>query len=311
MCESKFACSEVFKYRTRKKYILENYRLFFCEMKKLALATIIFTLISTLSSTGDEFQNTVKATLVSNVSSVKPGETFSVGVLFELKPGWHIYWKNPGDSGLPTTLNLNLPEGFEEGKLNWPVPEKFISNTVNLNYGYKDSILLWRDIKAPDDINRILPLEIKGRTSWVSCREICIPGETDVKLNLNSVYSFTSNSSSLFEKWEPKLPLKDDKLESFMTISEDIESDGNSKIHKITIEWKQNVKDFEFFPAPVNSLKLEDINYSHNEIENRSEITFTTSVFKGQKLNEKTLDSLLVWTDNKGKKTGIELPLKI
>lgn len=280
-------------------------------MKKLALITIIFTLISSLSSSSDEFKNTVKATLVSDVSSVKPGDTFSVGVLFELKPGWHIYWKNPGDSGLPTTLNLDLPKGFEEGSLKWPVPEKFISNNVNLNYGYKDSILLWREIKAPDDVSRIFPLEIKGKTSWVSCREICIPGETDVKLNLNFVYSFTANSSSLFEKWRQKLPLKNDKLENYMTISEDIENRGNSKLHKITIEWEQHIKDFGFFPAPPNSLKLEDINYSHNGIENRSQITFTTSVFKGHKLNVKTLDSLLVWTDKTGKKTGIELPIKI
>ena len=54
----------------------------------------------------------VKATLVADVSSIQPGQRFRLGVLYRIEPGWHIYWKYPGDSGIPTKIEWQLPQGF-------------------------------------------------------------------------------------------------------------------------------------------------------------------------------------------------------
>lgn len=280
-------------------------------MRKVFTAAVLFLLILSISTSADEFKNTVHVRLVSNVSSVKAGETFLVGVLYEIRPDWHIYWKNPGDSGLPTTLSLDLPDGYTAGDLKWPVPEKFISNEINLNYGYKESLLLWKEVKAPDNISRIMPVEIKAKTTWVSCREICIQGESDLNLKMNSFYAFTGNERELFKNWEDTLPLQNRNLEKFLSYREELNKDGENKHHKITIDWKTDVPDFEFFPDPENSINLENINLSHNKLDNTSEITFTSSLYDGQQVQQSKLGSVLVLIDSEGNRLGIEFPLKI
>ncbi|MGE5150002.1 MAG: protein-disulfide reductase DsbD domain-containing protein, partial [Rhodospirillaceae bacterium] len=64
----------------------------------------------------------IRAELVSEVSEVKAGEPFWVGLHFAILPKWHTYWKNPGDSGLPTEINWKLPAGAKADPIVWPAP---------------------------------------------------------------------------------------------------------------------------------------------------------------------------------------------
>src|SRR5438270_12740141 len=66
----------------------------------------------------------VKADLVTDATAVQPGKAFTVGIRLKIKPGWHVYWINPGDSGAPTTVKWKLPEGFVAGPVQFPVPQK-------------------------------------------------------------------------------------------------------------------------------------------------------------------------------------------
>ncbi len=66
----------------------------------------------------------VEAELISEVLSVKPGESFWTALRLRMEPGWHTYWQNPGDAGLPTTIEWELPAGFSAGPLLWSFPEK-------------------------------------------------------------------------------------------------------------------------------------------------------------------------------------------
>src|SRR6202521_1913436 len=68
----------------------------------------------------------VAARLVPEAGSVAPGGTLWVDLHLDIAPGWHTYWRNPGDSGLPTEIAWNLPAGFSAGDIVWPVPEHFI-----------------------------------------------------------------------------------------------------------------------------------------------------------------------------------------
>ena len=63
-------------------------------------------------------------------------------LLLSMDPDWHVYWKNPGDSGLPTTVDWDLPPGFTAGPLQWPVPERFESDGL-VTYGYSGKVLLF------------------------------------------------------------------------------------------------------------------------------------------------------------------------
>src|ERR1700755_1591095 len=79
-------------------------------------------------------QGHIEAELVSDVESVQPGQPFLVGVRFKIDSDWHIYWKNPGDSGIPPKITWNLPPGFTVGDLQWPVPKRIEVATL-INYG--------------------------------------------------------------------------------------------------------------------------------------------------------------------------------
>src|SRR5687768_7951944 len=87
-------------------------------------------------------QDLVKAKLLADVSAVKPGEAFTVGLRLSIEPGWHVYWTNPGDSGAPTSVKLKLPAGFKAGPVQYPVPIRFNQPGDVLGYGYEDELML-------------------------------------------------------------------------------------------------------------------------------------------------------------------------
>ena len=68
----------------------------------------------------------VKAELISQTTSVQPGSSIRLGVLLTQEPGWHTYWKTPGDTGLPTTIDWSLPEGWKAGSIQWPTPKLYV-----------------------------------------------------------------------------------------------------------------------------------------------------------------------------------------
>src|SRR6202007_43184 len=76
----------------------------------------------------------VKAELVAGTGSVAPASDLWVDLRLAIAPGWHVYWRNPGDSGLPTTIDWRLPPGFSAGNIRWPVPEHFVQSGIG-NYG--------------------------------------------------------------------------------------------------------------------------------------------------------------------------------
>src|SRR5688500_19515152 len=88
----------------------------------------------------------VQAQLLADVSAVKPGEEFTLGVLLKIKPKWHIYWKYPGDAGLPTTVKWKLPDASAaaspQPELRFPLPVRFDQPGDVVGYGYKDEVLL-------------------------------------------------------------------------------------------------------------------------------------------------------------------------
>src|SRR6266513_3182638 len=90
----------------------------------------------------------VTVRLVPELSAVAPGATLWIDLHLDIAPGWHTYWRNPGDSGLPTEVAWQLPEGFSAGEIAWPVPEHFVLGGIG-NYGYGGSADLLVPITPP------------------------------------------------------------------------------------------------------------------------------------------------------------------
>ncbi len=111
------------------------------------------------------------------------GGVSRLGVKYVVAPGWHIYWENPGETGIPTTVDLTLPEGFTAGPVRYPGPETFMMPGDLTNYGYEGEVVVLADLTAP----AALPGdgEIKAETHWLVCRaEQCVPGSAALSLSL-------------------------------------------------------------------------------------------------------------------------------
>ena len=128
------------------------------------------------SSAPDQGKPRVEGALLVDVTQVKPGDTFRAGVRFRLDPGWHIYWKNPGDSGLETEVAWDTP-GSTVGPLKWPFPDTFrTSDGFITTYGYDDQAILVADVKASEDVTSGA-LTLSAAVEALVCEVHCIPAE--------------------------------------------------------------------------------------------------------------------------------------
>lgn len=150
----------------------------------------------------------VRAELVAHApEGVAPGQPLWLGLSIAHQPEWHTYWKNPGDSGLPTQLEWQLPAGLEAGAIAWPLPE-IIRVGPLANYGYEDRLLLpvpvqvAPDFKAPDGDT----LTIRLHASWLVCRVECIPEEGNFTLQL-PVRSATALHAEAFAAAQARQPV--------------------------------------------------------------------------------------------------------
>jgi thiol:disulfide interchange protein DsbD len=124
----------------------------------------------------------VQAQLVSELQSIRAGEPFWVGLHLRMAPGWHTYWKNPGDSGLATRLRWTLPAGFQAGEIQWPYPRVFSQGPVT-SHGYADEVLLPVKVTPPSSL---APGEVtlSARADWLECEQVCRPGRAELSLAL-------------------------------------------------------------------------------------------------------------------------------
>jgi thiol:disulfide interchange protein DsbD len=125
----------------------------------------------------------VTATLLSEQAWIAPGRPLTLAVRLEMDPGWHTYWENPGDSGLPTRIQWELPAGLAAGPILWPAPERFGQGPV-VSYGYSGDVLLMSRVTVSSKVVPGETLTIRARIRWLECREECRSGRTELALQL-------------------------------------------------------------------------------------------------------------------------------
>lgn len=147
----------------------------------------------------------VRAELVAHApQGVQPGATLMLGLLLKHQPGWHTYWLNPGDSGLPTQLNWTLPEGLKAGATLWPLPDMIpVANMVN--HGFEDQVLLGTQVQIDKNFQPSNTLELRLNAEWLVCKEECIPQSGQFLLTLNPQAS-TAGHAAVFAQLQEQQP---------------------------------------------------------------------------------------------------------
>lgn len=114
---------------------------------------------------------------------VAPGESFHVVIEQKIASGWHTYWRNPGDSGEPTSATWTLPEGLTAGQIKWPTPTAIPFGPL-VNYGFSNLVLLPVEIKVPANASLGNTLTLAAEIRWLECADICIPGTANVQVDV-------------------------------------------------------------------------------------------------------------------------------
>jgi DsbC/DsbD-like thiol-disulfide interchange protein len=125
----------------------------------------------------------VQAELIAEPTAVKPGEPFWVGVRLRIKDHWHVYWRNPGDSGEAVAINWRLPPGFAASPIAWPTPQR-IPIAHLANFGYEGETTLLARVTPPAALDSAAPTSITADVTWLVCEKECIPGEASLSLSL-------------------------------------------------------------------------------------------------------------------------------
>ena len=125
----------------------------------------------------------VDAGLHSSRAAVAPGETFTIVLRETINEGWHTYWRNPGDSGEPTSLTWTLPAGWRAGEIQWPAPHA-VPFAMLVNYGYEGEVLFPVEITVPANARPGSTVTLTAAAYWLVCSDICIPEDATLTLNV-------------------------------------------------------------------------------------------------------------------------------
>lgn len=186
-----------------------------------------------------------EAELVAEVSSIQPGQAFWVALRLKAEDQWHTYWKNPGDSGLATSIKWELPEGFKAEAIQWPYPER-IEVLPLVSYGYEGEVFLLVKITAPANLPET-PVKLAATAKWLVCKEACLPGSAKLSLEL----PVKNETPKPDDKWAASFTATRAKIPSKI---EGWQFTANASKERITIvatppaNFKQTITALEFFP---------------------------------------------------------------
>jgi thiol:disulfide interchange protein len=172
--------------------------------------SIVFALVAMVAAAAHAQSAVVKtdevrAELVAHApEGVSAGKPVWLGLVIEHAPHWHTYWKNPGDSGLPTSLTWQLPAGVAAGEIAWPTPQRLPIGPL-VNYGYEGKLLLPVPAEVASDFQGE-SLNVKLSAQWLVCKDVCIPQQGEFALRVPAKATTAAHAALFDAAWaaQPK-----------------------------------------------------------------------------------------------------------
>ncbi|MBI5471762.1 MAG: thioredoxin family protein [Ignavibacteriae bacterium] len=250
-----------------------------------------------------------KVSLLSEVKTVQPGVPFTVGILMKMDKDWHTYWKNPGESGLPTEIAWKLPAGFTAGEIQWPLPHKYNESGDVLTYGYENESMLLVEITPATNVAAGSRVTLKADVSWLECEKLCVPGSASVELQLSVAADASEKiNQNLLAKYRSQIPLR---YESAGDLG--ISSDAKNGTVTITLQSrekklaKSNVSP-DFYPEPLDPVTMSRTEVAFDPAETKLSVRLSSE----EKIaGPKTLKGVVVYQLEGGDRRGIAIDVPL
>ena len=127
--------------------------------------------------------------------SAAPGKTVTIGLRQTIAPGWHTYWRNPGDAGEATQIDWTLPKSWTAGPILWPTPSRALTGPL-MNYVYSDTVVLPSQLRVADDAKPGARVTVKAHASLLVCKDVCVPEDANLSLDLPVTASPTTDAGA-------------------------------------------------------------------------------------------------------------------
>ena len=161
----------------------------------------------------------VRAELIAHApEGIAAGRPMWLGLRIDHAPGWHTYWRNPGDSGLPTELIWQLPPGHSTDAIVWPTPRPLPLGSL-MNFGYEGTLVLPARLTVPEGPLGDM-LSVRLQAQWLVCKDVCIPEEGSFALDVPTRQA-TSADAALFESAFASAPVESTELKASARVEAD------------------------------------------------------------------------------------------
>lgn len=272
-------------------------------MVSIRLILSVFLLGAAAASGSAAAQTAVQSSyaateIIPEKDGLVPGETAWFAVRQQVRKGWHVFWVNPGDAGLPLNLRWSLPEGFAAGDIRHPVPD-YIPVGPLASFAHEGEPVFLVPVSVPDDLAVGEEVSVEIDASWQVCEEICVPEEGKFSFSLPVVEAARSDArrAQLFSEARAKLPTPYEGGAVFNRA-------GGAYVLEIADATGLTDKDVFFFPETEGL-----ITPAGKQIVSRDGEMLSVSMTPGyvEEYAEDKLFGVLTFTDESGAREGVEI----
>ena len=291
-------------------------------MKHLLLAMLAFvTLPGAIRPAQDppaeaEERGKARIELIVPQTSVRPGETLAVGVKFIMEPGWHIYWKNPGDAGQPPCFEWSLPGGGASRMMRgsewtgtepqYPVPVRWEDAGGIVGYGYTGTVVFPAEIKVPPSATPGQLVDVGVASNYMVCKDVCL-----VEWASASVQLTVSAESALDEEAQDPAAVKaiEEARQALPVPAQGAKIEaGEGGLVTVTVPVPSGAKNVSFFPNPPGGLVVEDL--ETGTVPDGFKAQFRLRTLAGAKVEAKAFEAVVGYDTNQGRRgVSVEIPV--
>ena len=164
------------------------------------------SLLALLALIGPPSADSVHSSVVTATSAYQAGVPVTVALKIDLDPDWHVYWRNPGDSGIGTSVEWTLPKGWKASALRYPTPEKIsLGANYGFSFGYEDEVVFLADLTPPAGAKG--KVKVSAEMSLLACKTDCMPADQSFSFEMSNGGP-DYDGGQQFPGWEAKIPVQ-------------------------------------------------------------------------------------------------------